>query len=161
MVKTPSDNAGAVGDLGSIPGSGRSPGGGNGNPLQYSCPENPTDRGAWRAAAHRAAQSGTRLSGMQACQWSSCPGPSSASARNQPSPGEEGGEVGGAPRVTWLAPAEGRCTREEQGGPQEDSSGAGRVSEALSRVQLFAAPWTVARQAPLSTGFSAQGYWSG
>ena len=38
-----------VGDLSSIPGSGRSPGGGNGNPLQYSCLENPMDRGAWRA----------------------------------------------------------------------------------------------------------------
>ena len=36
-----------VGDLGSIPGSGRSPGEGNGNPLQYSCLENPMDRGAW------------------------------------------------------------------------------------------------------------------
>ena len=99
MVKTPPDNAGAVGDLGSIPGSGRSPGGGNGNPLQYSCLENPVDRGAWRASAHRVAQSRTRLSdSMQACQWSSCPGPSSASERNQPSLGEEGGEVGGAPQ---------------------------------------------------------------
>ena len=39
-------------DLGSIPGSGRSPGEGNGNPLQYSCPESPKDRGAWRAIAH-------------------------------------------------------------------------------------------------------------
>ena len=38
-----------AGDPGSIPGSGRSPGEGNGNPLQYSCLENPTDRGAWRA----------------------------------------------------------------------------------------------------------------
>ena len=38
-----------VGDTGSIPGWGRSPGEGNGNPLQYSCPENPMDRGAWRA----------------------------------------------------------------------------------------------------------------
>ena len=38
-----------VGDLGSVPGSGRSPGGGHGNPLQYSCLENPMDRGAWRA----------------------------------------------------------------------------------------------------------------
>ena len=36
-------------DLGSVPGSGRSPGGGHGNPLQYSCLENPMDRGAWRA----------------------------------------------------------------------------------------------------------------
>ena len=42
-----------AGDLGSIPGSGRSPGGGNGNPLQHFCLENPMDRGAWRATVHR------------------------------------------------------------------------------------------------------------
>ena len=48
-----------AGDLNSIPGSGRSPGGGNDNPLQYSCLENPTDRGAWRAAVHGVAKSQT------------------------------------------------------------------------------------------------------
>ena len=42
-----------VGDLGSIPGLGRSPGEGHGNPLQYSCLENPIDRGAWQAIIHR------------------------------------------------------------------------------------------------------------
>ena len=46
-------------DLGSIPGSGRFPGGGNGNPLQYSRLENPMDRGAWWAAVHRVTQSQT------------------------------------------------------------------------------------------------------
>ena len=46
-------NAGDIGDVGSIPGSGRSPGGGDGNPLQYSCLENPMDRGAWWATARR------------------------------------------------------------------------------------------------------------
>ena len=51
-----------AGDLGSIPGSGRSPGEGNGNPLQYSCLENPMDRGAWRATVHGVAKSRTRLS---------------------------------------------------------------------------------------------------
>ena len=51
-----------AGDLGSIPGSGRSPGEGNGNPLQYSCLENPMDRGAWRAADHRVAKNQTLLS---------------------------------------------------------------------------------------------------
>ena len=50
------------GDLGSIPGSGRSPGEGNGNPLQYSCLENPMDGGAWWATIHRVAKSQTRLS---------------------------------------------------------------------------------------------------
>ena len=48
---------GAPVDSGSIPGSGRPPGGGNGNPLQYSCLENPMDRGAWWAAVHRIAKS--------------------------------------------------------------------------------------------------------
>ena len=51
-----------AGDLGSIPGSGRSPGEGNGNPLQYSCLENPMDGGAWLATVHGVAKSWTRLS---------------------------------------------------------------------------------------------------
>ena len=51
-----------VGDLGSIPGLGRSPGGGNGNPLQYSCLENSMDRGAWRTTDQRVAKSRTQLS---------------------------------------------------------------------------------------------------
>ena len=50
------------GDLGSIPGSGRSPGEGKGNPLWYSCLENPMDRGAWWAIVHGVAESRTRLS---------------------------------------------------------------------------------------------------
>ena len=48
-----------AGDLGSIPGSGRSPGEGDGNPLQYSCLENPRDRGAWWAAVHGVPESDT------------------------------------------------------------------------------------------------------
>ena len=51
-VKNPTVNAGDAGDTGLISGSGRSPGGGNGNPLQYSRLENPMDRGAWWAAVH-------------------------------------------------------------------------------------------------------------
>ena len=50
-----------VGDLGSLPQSGRSPGGGHGSPLQYSCLENPMDRGAWWATVHGAAKSQTQL----------------------------------------------------------------------------------------------------
>ena len=53
VVKIPPANAG---DVGSIPGWGRSPGGGHGNPLQYSCMENPMDRGAWWATVHRVAK---------------------------------------------------------------------------------------------------------
>ena len=59
MVKNPPADAGDIRDMGSIPGSGRSPGGGHGNPLQYSCLENPMDRGAWRAVVHRVAESDT------------------------------------------------------------------------------------------------------
>ena len=62
VVKNPPASAGDIRDAGSIPGSGRSPGGGHGKPLQYSCLENPTDRGAWRAIVHGAAKSQTRLS---------------------------------------------------------------------------------------------------
>ena len=51
-----------AGDLGLIPGSGRCPGGGNGNPLQYSCLGNLMDRGTWWAAVHGVARSQTRLS---------------------------------------------------------------------------------------------------
>ena len=59
MVKASAYNAG---DVGLIPGSGRPPGEGNGNPLQYPCLENPTDRGAWEATIYGVAKSWTRLS---------------------------------------------------------------------------------------------------
>ena len=54
-------NAEATGDSGSIPGLGRSPGGGNGNPLQYSCLKNPMDRGAWWATIHGVTKSWTQV----------------------------------------------------------------------------------------------------
>ena len=57
----PSASAGDLRDAGSIPGSGRYPGGGNGNPFQYSGLENPMDRGAWWATVHDIAKSWTRL----------------------------------------------------------------------------------------------------
>ena len=57
MVKNPPTNAADTGDKGSIPGSGRSFAGGNDNPLQYSCLENSTDRGAWRATVHGVTES--------------------------------------------------------------------------------------------------------
>ena len=53
VVKNLPASAGDVRDMGSIPGWGRSPREGNGNPLQYSCLKNPMDRGAWRAIVHR------------------------------------------------------------------------------------------------------------
>jgi len=57
VVKNLPTNSGDTGDVGLIPVSGRPPGRGNGNPLQYSCLENAMDRGAWRAAAHGVAES--------------------------------------------------------------------------------------------------------
>ena len=61
LVKNPPVTAGNIRDVGSIPGSGRSPGGGHGNPLQYSCLENPMDRGTWRTTVHGVAKRHTRL----------------------------------------------------------------------------------------------------
>ena len=61
VVKDSPANAGNIGEMVSIPGSGRSLGGGHGNPLQYSRLENPKDRGAWRATVHKVAKSQTRL----------------------------------------------------------------------------------------------------
>ena len=64
VVKSPPANAG---DVGSIPGSGRSPGEGNSNPLQYSCLENHMDRGAWWATVHGVTKSWTRLKQLSIC----------------------------------------------------------------------------------------------
>ena len=59
VVKNPLANAEDVRDAGLIPGLGRSPGEGHGNPFQYSCLENPMNRGAWRATVHRVTESRT------------------------------------------------------------------------------------------------------
>ena len=61
VVKNPPVNAGNIRDVGSIPGLGRFPGGEHGNLLQYSCLENPMDRGAWRTTVHGVAKSHTQL----------------------------------------------------------------------------------------------------
>ena len=61
MVKNPPASAGDISDVGLIPGSGRSPGGGHSNPLQYSCLENPRDRGVWWATVHGVPKSRTGL----------------------------------------------------------------------------------------------------
>ena len=59
VVKNPPASTGDLGDMGSIPELGRAPGGGHGNPLQYPCLENPTDRGAWQAAVQGITKSQT------------------------------------------------------------------------------------------------------
>ena len=61
MVKKLPANAGNIRGVDLIPGLGRSPRGEHGNPLQYSCLDNPMDRGAWRAMVHRIAKSQTQL----------------------------------------------------------------------------------------------------
>ena len=61
VAQTVKESACSAEDLGSIPGLGRSPGGGNSYPLQYSCLENPMDRGAWQALVHGVTKSWTRL----------------------------------------------------------------------------------------------------
>ena len=92
-----------VGNLDSIPGSGRSPGEGNGHPLQYSCLENPMDRAAWGATVHGVAKSRTRLSDLSSAQLSR----------------------------------------------SNDYHTFEVAVQSLSRVQLFAIPWTAALQASL------------
>ena len=62
VIKNPPTCAGDVRDVGLIPGPGRSPRGGKGNPLQYSCLENPMDREVWQATVHGVAKSQTQLS---------------------------------------------------------------------------------------------------
>ena len=64
--KEPACKSGAAGDTDSIPGLERSPGGGQGNPLQGSCLENSTDRGAWQATVHRLTKNQIRLSSQTA-----------------------------------------------------------------------------------------------
>ena len=71
MVKNLLANAGDTGDAGSVPGLGRSPGEGNGNPLQYSCLGNPMDRGAGWATVFGVTKSQTQLSIVKAAQL--CP----------------------------------------------------------------------------------------
>ena len=74
MVKNLPANAGNTGDKSSIPGSGRSPGGGNGDPLQYSCQDNPMDRGDWRATVHGATKESdiTEWLSRHTHAWGSC-----------------------------------------------------------------------------------------
>ena len=72
VVKNPPANAGDVRDTGSVPGSGKYPEEGHGNPLQYSCPENPTDRGAWepgRLQFSGVTKSPTQLSNLAAAEY--------------------------------------------------------------------------------------------
>ena len=69
MVKNMPANAGNIRDTGSNPGQGRTPGGGHGNPVQYSYLENPMDRGAWQATAHGVTNSQTQQKLLGCLKW--------------------------------------------------------------------------------------------
>ena len=70
VVNNPPANAADTRDMGLIPGSGRSPGGGHGNPLQYSCLENPMDRGGWWTTVHGVVKRQTRLKQLSTAHFS-------------------------------------------------------------------------------------------
>ena len=110
-VKNPPASAGDVRDLGSVPGLGRSPGGGHGNPLQCSFLENPMNRGAWWATVHRVTQSWTwpKLLSTHALHYVGFPGGSVAN-----NPPANAGDMG-------LSPGPGRSPREENGNPLQYS----------------------------------------
>ena len=141
-------------DAGSTPGLGRSPGVGNGNPLQYSCLEKPMDWEAWRAPVHRVSKSQTQLKQLSmrthtaaAKSLQSCPtlcDPIDGSPPGSPVPG-----ILQARTLEWVAISFSNAWKWKVKG------------KSLSRVRLLATPWTAAHQAPPSMGFSRQEYWSG
>ena len=81
--KNPPTNTADTRDAGSTPRLGRSPGKGNGNPLQYSCPGNPMDGGAWRATVHGVTKSWTRLSNWHICTLSDIQSEITSQAKSQ------------------------------------------------------------------------------
>ena len=123
--------------LPSIPGWGRSPGGGNRNPFQYSCLENSMDRGSWQATVHRITKSWTRLllllsriSRVRLCV----------------TPGSFVPGILQARALKWVAISFSNAWKWKV------------KVKLLSHVQLFTTPWTAAYQAPPSMGFSRQEY---
>ena len=148
MVKNPSTNAG---NAGRILGSQSSPGGGNGNPLQYSCLENSMDRGAWGAIVHGVAKSQRPLSDWAAAaaakSLQSCPtlwDPIDGSLPGSPIPGILQARI-----LEWVAMSFSNVYKWKV------------KVKLLSRVRLLMTPWTAAHQAPPCMGFSRQEYWSG
>ena len=131
------ESACSVGNPGLISGWGRSPGEGNGNPLQYSFLENPMDRGTWRATIHAAT----------AKSLQSCPtlcDPIDGGPPGSPVPG-----ILQARTLEWVAISFSNAWKWKV------------KVKSLSRIRLLATPWTAAHQAPPSMGFSRQEYWSG
>ena len=168
LVKNPPARAEDARDMHWIPGSGRFPGGGNGNPIQYSCLETSMDRWAWWATAHGVAESQIWLT-THACIWheamrrpfcllvcfpwthakslQSCPtlcNPIDGSPPGSPVPG-----ILQARTLEWVAISFSNAWKWKV------------QVKLLSRVRLLATPWTAAYQAPLPMEFSRQEYWSG
>ena len=147
----------------SIPGSGRSPGGGNGNPLQYSCLENPMDRGVWQATVHRAAKSQPRLKGL-----STHPEKLFLGEGKSPSlllllllSRFSRVRLCATPQTAAHAPPSLGFSRQEYWSGLHFLLQCMKVKvKSLSRVRLLGTPWTAAYQAPPSMGFSRQEYWS-
>ena len=145
-----------MGDSGSIPESGRSPGEGNGNPLHYSCPENPRDEGAWWAAISGVAQSWTRLKRLSSSSSiDRCPGLSQVAlaVKNPPANAEEERDAGSIP-ASGISPGGGNSN------PLQYSCLLLLLGH-FSRVRLCTTPEMAAHQAPSSLGFSRQEHWSG
>ena len=158
VVKSLAASAGDKRDMGSIPGSGRSSGEGNGNPLQYSCLENPRDRKAWWASVHGIANSWTRVKCSIHIQFTCC-------------------DLAAA--MKWNSESK-FCSLTLYPNVAlyfilsfYSYSVSGYHKNTLSKwayfkimkwsrsVRLFVTPWTVAYQAPQSMEFSRQEYWSG
>ena len=166
VVKNPPANAG---DEGSIPGSGRSPGGGNGNPLQYSWLENPINRRAWWARVHRVTKELVTTECLNNNTTTNTPGShhlsqvtiSAAAAKSLQScptlcdpidgspPGSAIPRILQARTLEWVAISFSNAWKWEV------------KVKSLSRVRLLVTLWIAAHQAPPSKGFSRQEYWSG
>ena len=128
-------------DMGTVPGSGRSPGVGNGNSLHYSCPENSMGTGAWWATLHRIAAAAAAKS-LQSCLTLCDPIDGSP-------PGSSVPGILQARTLEWVAISFPNAWKWKMKG------------KSLSRVWLFVTLGTAAYHAPLSTGFPRQEYWSG
>ena len=131
MVKTPPAN---TGDAGLIPGLGRFPGVGNGNPLQYSCQGSPMHRGAWWATVHGVTKSRTRL-GTHTCKFLF------------------------RLRCAHFSPEGVRLSHNVTN--LKSCHTCARMLSHFSHVPLFVNLWTVAHQAPLCMAFWEAKYWSG